>query len=338
VRGTITGKPPKAGEALLLRTSTSALSPGEGPPEVGQAGVIPLFLEGGVATNFSLAQIAYVPDARPKPTFTAEGFRDAAAFGAPPSPGGLASLFGTFDTGLDVATAIPLPRILGNNVQVKFLVNAPAAAQRAAISEDGKEQAAQIQLPAPLLFVSGTQINLQIPWEVNTGSGTVTAIVSVNGADSAPVQLPVSAVSPGVFTFDFGPGRAVAINQDGSVAHAAGGVPGLASHPAAPGDPIILLVTGLGATAPAGVTGANSYDLDGNFVRRDTTGQVRVRIGGIDAPVVFAGLSPEFVGVFQINTSVPAGVAAGNQVPLVIEVGGRVSRNDVTIAVAAPGS
>jgi uncharacterized protein (TIGR03437 family) len=51
---------------------------------------------------------------------------------------------------------------------------------------------------------------------------------------------------------------------------------------------------------------------------------------------VFSGLSPEFVGVFQINATIPAGVAPGNQVPLVLEIGGRVSRDDVTIAVVAP--
>jgi uncharacterized protein (TIGR03437 family) len=338
LRGQITGKPPKPGEALNPRTTStaSALSlSGDGGP-VEQAGATPLFREGGVATNFSITQVVYVPDARPKPTFAAAGFTDAAAFGAPPSPGGLASLFGTFDTTLDVATAIPLPRVLGNNVQVRFQVNAPAAAQSAAISAGGVNQAAQIQLPAPLLFVSPTQINLQIPWEVSIASGTVTAIVSVNGADSAPVQLPVGPVSPGVFTFDFGPGRAVAINPDGSVAHPAGSVPGLTSRPAVAGAPITLFVTGLGVTSPGGVTGDDSYDAAGNFVRRDTATPATVRIGGMNAPVVFSGLSPEFVGVFQINATVPAGVTPGNQVPLVIEIGGRVSRNDVTIAVAAP--
>jgi uncharacterized protein (TIGR03437 family) len=95
-------------------------------------------------------------------------------------------------------------------------------------------------------------------------------------------------------------------------------------------------VTGLGVTSPGGVTGDDSYDAAGNFVRRDTATPATVRIGGMNAPVVFSGLSPEFVGVFQINATVPAGVTPGNQVPLVIEIGGRVSRNDVTIAVAAP--
>jgi uncharacterized protein (TIGR03437 family) len=262
--------------------------------------------------------------------FTPEGFVDAAAGSAPPSPGGLAALYGVYDTGLVEAATIPLPRVLGNTVQVRFLVDGPA---QAASSKGRKDQAAQIEIPAPLLFVSSTQINLQIPWEVDANAGTVTAIVSVNGVDSDPVELPIAPVSPGFFTADFGPGRAVAINPDGSLAQPVGSLGN--SRPAVPGETLLLLATGLGATSPAGVTGANSYDLDGNFVQRDTV-LPTVRIGGIEAPVVFSGLSPEFVGVFQVNATVPNGVAAGSQAPLTISIGGLTSRNDVTIAVGTP--
>jgi uncharacterized protein (TIGR03437 family) len=94
----------------------------------------------------------------------------------------------------------------------------------------------------------------------------------------------------------------------------------------------------LGATNPPGVTGPNSYDLNGNFVRRDTVQQPTVLIGGVEAPVVFSGLSPEFVGVFQVNATVPAGVTPGGAVPLVIEIGGLSSRDDVTMAVAPAGN
>jgi uncharacterized protein (TIGR03437 family) len=148
--------------------------------------------------------------------------------------------------------------------------------------------------------------------------------------------LPVAAVSPGVFTADFGPGRAIAINPDGSLAQPVGSLGN--SRPAVPGETLQFLVTGLGATNPPGVTGPNSYDLDGNFVRRDTVQQPTVLIGGVEAPVVFSGLSPEFVGVFQINATVPAGVTPGDTVPLVIEIGGISSRDDVTMAVGPAGN
>ena len=49
--------------------------------------------------------------------------------------------------------------------------------------------------------------------------------------------------------------------------------------------------------------------------------------------VAFSGLSPQFVGVNQVNIVVPAGVTPGNAVPLQISVGGLTSTNQVTMAI-----
>jgi len=57
-----------------------------------------------------------------------------------------------------------------------------------------------------------------------------------------------------------------------------------------------------------------------------------VTIGGVEAAVEFAGLAPGFVGLYQVNARVPAGVAAGNAVALVLTQNG-VPSNTVTIAV-----
>ncbi|MEZ5361977.1 MAG: hypothetical protein R2748_06420 [Bryobacterales bacterium] len=158
-------------------------------------------------------------------------------------------------------------------------------------------------------------------------------MVRANGVDSDPVELEVAPTSPGVFTTEFGAGPAIAINADGTLAQPAGAIG--ASRPAAVGDVIVLLVSGLGATTPDGVTGDDSFDSGGAFVRRDTADEVRVTIGGVEAPVAFAGLSPQFVGVYQINVTVPEGAPVGDAVPLVVEVGGRSSRGDVTLAIVA---
>jgi uncharacterized protein (TIGR03437 family) len=55
-----------------------------------------------------------------------------------------------------------------------------------------------------------------------------------------------------------------------------------------------------------------------------------VTIGGIAAKVLFSGLAPGYVGLYQVNVTVPA-AAAGNAVPVVISMGGAMS-NTVTIA------
>ena len=55
-----------------------------------------------------------------------------------------------------------------------------------------------------------------------------------------------------------------------------------------------------------------------------TVNAVSVSIGGQDAPVSFAGLTPGFVGVYQISVTVPQGVTPGDQVVLFVSAGGQV--------------
>ena len=55
-------------------------------------------------------------------------------------------------------------------------------------------------------------------------------------------------------------------------------------------------------------------------------------IGGVPASVSFSGLAPGFVGLYQVNAQVPAGLAAGDAVPVVMQMGGNTS-NAALIAV-----
>jgi uncharacterized protein (TIGR03437 family) len=57
-----------------------------------------------------------------------------------------------------------------------------------------------------------------------------------------------------------------------------------------------------------------------------------VTIGGQAAQVLFAGLAPGFVGLYQINAVVPAAVSPGGSVTVVVTIN-NVSSNTVTIAV-----
>ncbi len=58
-----------------------------------------------------------------------------------------------------------------------------------------------------------------------------------------------------------------------------------------------------------------------------------VLVGGVAAQVAFSGLSPNFVGVNQINVIFAPGTPTGDQVPLQIQIGGLTSTAPVTIAV-----
>lgn len=223
------------------------------------------------------------------------------------TPGSLVSIFGSnLASGLAVADSIPLSTSL-SGVSVSF--NGVAA---------------------PLLFVSGGQINAQLPWNVLSSgtTGSANVVVTRNGQNSAPQSFPVGPFSPGIFAIGT---IAVAINPDGSVAAAPGAIPGIATKPAKIGDPggLVILCTGLGAVSPAAVSGAASLD-----ALRTATTTPTVLIGGKAATVVFAGLSPQFVGVNQINVGIPAGTPTGDKVSLQIQVGGVITSADITIAVS----
>jgi uncharacterized protein (TIGR03437 family) len=55
-----------------------------------------------------------------------------------------------------------------------------------------------------------------------------------------------------------------------------------------------------------------------------TTHPVAVSINGVDAPVVFVGLSPGSVGLYQVNATVPPG-GSGDALPVTLTVAGQVS-------------
>jgi uncharacterized protein (TIGR03437 family) len=57
-----------------------------------------------------------------------------------------------------------------------------------------------------------------------------------------------------------------------------------------------------------------------------------VTIGGVPADVSFSGLAPGYVGLYQVNAQVPAGLAANAATPVVISMEG-IASNTVTIAV-----
>ena len=174
--------------------------------------------------------------------------------------------------------------------------------------------------PAPLLFVSGGQINAQLPW--NAGSGTASVVVTRDGAASTPVNFPVGALNPGIFTLSGdGTGQAIAYgNSDGAFAAPAGSVPPpYTAHPAKIGDPtsLVILATGMGTVDPQ----VNTGDIPPSGTLSRTVIVPTVLVGGVAAQVVFSGLAPGFVGVNQINIVIAAGTPVGDAVPVQIRDG-----------------
>jgi uncharacterized protein (TIGR03437 family) len=240
------------------------------------------------------------------PVVSSGGVSNAANGLSPVAPGSLVSIYGTnLAAGLAQADTIPLSTTL-NSVSVTF---------------NG--------VPAPLLFVSGGQINAQLPWNVLSSgtTGSANVVVTRNNQASTAQSLQVGPFSPGIFAIG---NIAVAINPDGSIAAPAGAIPGITTHPAKIGDPggLVILCTGLGAVDSPPANGAASLDK-----LRTATTTPTVMIGNKAAQVVFAGLSPQFVGVNQINVAIPSGTPTGDAVSLQISLGGVMTSASVTIAV-----
>ncbi len=83
-----------------------------------------------------------------------------------------------------------------------------------------------------------------------------------------------------------------------------------------------------GQTDPPGVNG-----LIASSVHPKPTVPVSVKIGGVDAEVLYYGAAPGAVaGTFQVNARIPEGAGSGEQM-LVLTVGGWSSPQGVTVAV-----
>ena len=104
----------------------------------------------------------------------------------------------------------------------------------------------------------------------------------------------------------------------------------MASHPAKIGDIIQLWGTGFGPVVPLCGTGLACP----SFLSYTIVPPV-VLAGNIPAVVTFAGLSPQFVGVNQINVQIPTGIAASNAVDVVRFATGQIRSARATIAVQA---
>jgi uncharacterized protein (TIGR03437 family) len=178
----------------------------------------------------------------------------------------------------------------------------------------------------PLCFTSSGQIYAVVPYDIAPNS-TQQVIVQTGTASSQPQTVAVGAAQPGVFTQNQSGSRTGAILGQKPVA---GSIPALntAANPASAGDYLPIYCAGLDTVSPSVPAGAAVPD----STRSNTDNAVTVTVGGIDAQVDFSGLAPGHAGVYQVNVVVPAGVAPGASVPVVVTAAG-ASRAPVTVAI-----
>jgi uncharacterized protein (TIGR03437 family) len=154
-------------------------------------------------------------------------------------------------------------------------------------------------IAAPLLYVSATQINLQIPYEVAEPGAL---LVVKNGGQSASIGFTIDAAGPGIFVD----------SQNGYL---------LPSESAAGGSTIELYVTGAGLVTPMEATGYVPYAGTTPVPNLPVT----VTIGGVAVTPVYLGIPSWSVGVLQINVTVPASFPGSVQA-VVVDIGGVKSK------------
>lgn len=153
--------------------------------------------------------------------------------------------------------------------------------------------------PAPIYVVSPGRISAVVPFATTELTASIQVIN--NGTPSNTVTEFVNLTAPGVFTIpNDGISTAAALHANNSLVSS--------SNPAQAGETVSVFVTGLGAVTPGVADGAPGP----SNPLSNTSNTIAVYIGGKTATTTFAGLAPQFVGLYQINVQIPTGVASGN--------------------------
>src|SRR5262249_25513625 len=194
--------------------------------------------------------------------------------GAPLAPGTVAQVYGSYLASSQTAPGV-IPLISKFN-GTRMLVGA---------------------FEAPLIFLSDGQLSVQIPTELQPDKD-YSVVVETNGGYTLPDTITIAAAPPG---------RLARPDRRLFALRAADFSPVTPASPASQGEVIAFYLVGMGATNPAMASGAAApSDRPAPAATQPT-----VTIDGKVAPVVFAGLMPGTVGLYQIYVSVPSGVAAG---------------------------
>lgn len=251
--------------------------------------------------NNILIQVRLQPTAASPPAPSITGVGNAASYQPGISPGTLATLFGT-------------------NLSPVVGVASPGGAtsyQGVSVTVGGR--------PAPLFTVANVngseQINFQVPAEL-TAPNTVVVQLNNNGSD-AMVNVPLVVVLPGIFEYvPVGSSTlyAAIVKPDGSVVGP--------SNPAARGSTVAMFLTGLGPTSPFLATGQPGPVPPATTVYEP----VIVGLNDGDVPASFSGIAPYFVGLDQVNFTIPTNATVGSSVSFSVSVDGVLSQSS-TIAV-----
>jgi uncharacterized protein (TIGR03437 family) len=197
----------------------------------------------------------------------------AQALGGGLAPGNVAQVYGTgLGSSLVLAPTVPLPNAIDGTYMMVG------------------------QYQAPLYFISGTVMAVEIPFELTSPQQSA-AVASVNGALSNVITVTVVPVQPGIAVRT--DGTAEAQHLDYSLI--------TSTSPAKPGETVIIYLAGMGATNPSVASGMPTPP---QLV--PTVVQPTVTLDSQNVSIVYAGLTPTGIGLYQIDFTVPMNARSGN--------------------------
>jgi minor extracellular serine protease Vpr len=225
-----------------------------------------------------------------QPTISVGGVVDAGANRSPIAPGSYVSIYGAnlsefTDSVLFAPNTLPLSI---DGVTVSFDV-----------------PSANLSYPGHIVFVSPGQINVQVPWELQGQTSAQVKVTLDSFVFGTVVTVPLADSSPTFFTNS---GIAAAIGPNGIAT---------AANPVTRGQVVSLYMNGLGPVTG----GPASGEYASSTALTPTKNTATVTIGGQPAVVGFSGLAPTFPGLYQVNVTVPTGIATG-LVPISVSIGG----------------
>ncbi|MGP0075369.1 MAG: IPT/TIG domain-containing protein [Bryobacteraceae bacterium] len=165
---------------------------------------------------------------------------------------------------------------------------------------------------APVYYTSSGQIDFEIPIDAAAGDGTVQVVR--NGTAGNLIYVSIAAAVPRFILYNGG---------YGIMTTPAGALTGTPSNPVKVGDTIVIYMIGLGPTSPPVASGTAS---PGPPNLASVAGTTKVCFG-IETPFyqapcatpAFVGLTPNFVGLYQIDVTIPAGVKSGTPMSVILE-------------------
>lgn len=209
----------------------------------------------------------------------------------PLAPGSIATLYGEA-LASSTAAAGPVP---------------PTSLASASVTV---RDSAGVDLPAPLFYASPGQINFQVPYGAAPGPGVLIVNSTSGAVPTTPVDI--AALSPGIFT----------LNRDFLVAANVVRVRPDASQSV---EPVYRLENGAVAANPVDLgpdTDRVYLSLYGTGIRGAPAGTVSVTIGGVAAPVSYAGPQGFYPGEDQVNVLLPRALAGKGPVPILLTADG----------------